>query len=127
MIASKSVPSIDCLGGLVVMSRVLIVFACSSVLAGCAGEPDARTSLGGTSPSGLLNGNIRTGSIRSDAVQPHVLKGAMGFYMPGPQIEADPELRQAAKKTLAGKVLAAIALERVTGRKPDPARLARTN
>jgi hypothetical protein len=32
------------------------------------------------------------------------------------------ELRQAGKKTLAAKVLAAIALERVTGRKPDPAR-----
>ncbi len=28
------------------------------------------------------------------------------------------------KKTMASKVLAAIALERVTGRKPDPARLA---
>jgi hypothetical protein len=112
------------------MSRVLIVFACSSVLAGCAGEPNARASL--APPSGLLNGSIQpgntqSGSLKADAVQPHVLKGAMGFYMPGPQIETDPELRQAAKKTLAGKVLAAIALERVTGRKPDPARLARGN
>jgi hypothetical protein len=33
------------------------------------------------------------------------------------------ETRMAAKKTLAAKVLAAIALERVTGRKPDPSRL----
>jgi hypothetical protein len=31
------------------------------------------------------------------------------------------------KKTMASKVLAAIALERVTGRKPDPARLADLN
>jgi hypothetical protein len=39
-----------------------------------------------------------------------------------PQIEA--EIR---KKTLGSKVLAAIALERVTGRKPDPARLMELN
>jgi hypothetical protein len=32
-----------------------------------------------------------------------------------------------AKKTLASKVLSAIALERVTGRKPDPARLNELN
>jgi hypothetical protein len=31
------------------------------------------------------------------------------------------------KKTLASKVLSAIALERVTGRKPDPARLIELN
>jgi len=31
------------------------------------------------------------------------------------------------KKTLAAKVLAAIALERVTGRKPDPTRLTELN
>lgn len=31
------------------------------------------------------------------------------------------------KKTMASKVLAAIALERVTGRKPDPSRLAELN
>lgn len=37
--------------------------------------------------------------------------------------ERDIEMRQAAKQTIAGKVLAAIALERVTGRKPDPQRL----
>jgi hypothetical protein len=40
----------------------------------------------------------------------------------GADVDAALELRQAAKKTLAAKVLAAIALERVTGRKPDPAR-----
>lgn len=39
---------------------------------------------------------------------------------------AQPE-RDPAKKTLASKVLSAIALERVTGRKPDPARLTQLN
>ena len=36
--------------------------------------------------------------------------------------ESQPTDAQLARKTLAGKVLTAIALERVTGRKPDPAR-----
>jgi len=39
-------------------------------------------------------------------------------------VEAAAETMQAARKTLAAKVLAAIALETVTGRKPDPARFA---
>jgi hypothetical protein len=39
---------------------------------------------------------------------------------------ADAE-RDPSKKTLASKVLSAIALERVTGRKPDPARLNELN
>lgn len=42
--------------------------------------------------------------------------------------ELDPEMEaQLRKKTLASKVLAAIALERVTGRKPDPSRLTELN
>ena len=35
--------------------------------------------------------------------------------------------RDPSKKTLASKVLGAIALERVTGRKPDPSRLTQLN
>lgn len=35
--------------------------------------------------------------------------------------------RDPGKKTLASKVLGAIALERVTGRKPDPSRLTQLN
>lgn len=35
--------------------------------------------------------------------------------------------RDPSQKTLASKVLGAIALERVTGRKPDPSRLTRLN
>jgi len=40
----------------------------------------------------------------------------------GPAAAAAPD-RDPSRKTLASKVLTAIALERVTGRKPDPARL----
>ena len=43
-----------------------------------------------------------------------------------PAQAAEPE-RDPSKKTLASKVLSAIALERVTGRKPDPARLNELN
>jgi hypothetical protein len=42
-------------------------------------------------------------------------------------VEAAIESGQAAKKTMGAKVLTAIALERVTGRRPDPARLADLN
>ena len=41
--------------------------------------------------------------------------------------QAAPIERDPSKKTLASKVLSAIALERVTGRKPDPARLNNLN
>jgi hypothetical protein len=44
----------------------------------------------------------------------------------GPAQAAEPD-RDPSKKTLASKVLSAIALERVTGRKPDPARLTELN
>ena len=43
-----------------------------------------------------------------------------------PAQAAEPE-RDPSKKTMASKVLSAIALERVTGRKPDPARLNELN
>jgi hypothetical protein len=45
-------------------------------------------------------------------------------YTEAASLEAAAETIQAARKTLAAKVLAAIALENVTGRKPDPARFA---
>jgi type IV pilus biogenesis protein CpaD/CtpE len=47
-----------------------------------------------------------------------------GFAPPAQATEVD---RDPSKKTLASKVLSAIALERVTGRKPDPARLTELN
>jgi hypothetical protein len=49
---------------------------------------------------------------------------ATGFAPPAQAAEVD---RDPSKKTLASKVLSAIALERVTGRKPDPARLTELN
>jgi hypothetical protein len=49
---------------------------------------------------------------------------ATGFA--GPAQASDAE-RDPGKKTMASKVLTAIALERVTGRKPDPARLNELN
>ena len=49
---------------------------------------------------------------------------AVGFAAPAQA--AEPE-RDPSKKTLASKVLSAIALERVTGRKPDPARFTELN
>lgn len=48
--------------------------------------------------------------------------------LPPEVAEVDAEMEaQLHKKTLASKVLAAIALERVTGRKPDPSRLTELN
>ena len=49
-----------------------------------------------------------------------------GFAPPAQAAAAEPE-RDPSKKTLASKVLSAIALERVTGRKPNPARLTELN
>lgn len=50
---------------------------------------------------------------------PGITTGAVAAYAPA----GDGAGEVAPRKTLASKVLAAIALERVTGRKPDPARL----
>ena len=47
-----------------------------------------------------------------------------GFAPPAQAAEPDSD---PSKKTIASKVLSAIALERVTGRKPDPARLTELN
>jgi len=44
-----------------------------------------------------------------------------------PPAQAAAPMSDPGKKTLASKVLSAIALERVTGRKPDPARLVGLN
>lgn len=49
---------------------------------------------------------------------------SVGFAGPA---QASPSDRDPSKKTLASKVLSAIALERVTGRKPDPSRLTELN
>jgi hypothetical protein len=58
-----------------------------------------------------------TGLLVSACAQSDEVRSNLGA--PPEQIQA-PDPR---KQTLASKVLGAIALERVTGRKPDPARL----
>jgi PBP1b-binding outer membrane lipoprotein LpoB len=95
------------------MSRVLVVFACSSMLAGCAGEQAPVSSF-------APNGNGWQTTLRMNAT---------GFYQPVAMAvtEDDLQRQQAAKKTQAGRVLGAIALERVTGRQPDPSRLGARN
>ena len=50
-----------------------------------------------------------------------------GFAGAARAAETESDQRDPSKKTLASKVLGAIALERVTGRKPDPARLTQLN
>ena len=50
-----------------------------------------------------------------------------GFAGAARAAETERDQRYPGKKTLASKVLGAIALERVTGRKPDPARLTQLN
>jgi hypothetical protein len=114
------------------MSRVLIVFACSSLLTACAGEqaPVASLASGSGWQTGTaklvgdanLDGKMQLGGMAPAAANP--AKTVSGFYQPPKLTDEERELLAAAKKTQAGKVLGAIALEQVTGRKPDPARLA---
>jgi len=86
----------------------------------------------------ILRSAILRSAILRCAILPCVLAGSAGllagcannpaistgFAPPAQATEAD---RDPSKKTLASKVLSAIALERVTGRKPDPARLTELN
>ncbi len=82
--------------------RIPIVGAVSLLAAGCSNA----TSIGG--PQGLTNANLQPVSPAAAAET------------------IDIEAMLSNNKTMAGKVLTAIALERVTGRKPDPARLTPT-
>jgi hypothetical protein len=70
--------------------------------------------------AGLLAG-VLAGVLAGCANNPPI---STGFASPAQAAEVD---RDPSKKTLASKVLSAIALERVTGRKPDPARLTELN
>lgn len=83
------------------------------MLAGCAGEQAPVSSF-------APNGSGWQTTLRMNAT---------GFYQPvaTAMTDDDRERLQAAKKTQAGQVLGAIALERVTGRQPDPSRLGSRN
>jgi hypothetical protein len=59
--------------------------------------------------------------------QPASLHPASSAPASEADVEAAIESRHGAKKTMGAKVLTALALERVTGRRPDPARLAELN
>jgi hypothetical protein len=65
---------------------------------------------------------ILAGALIAGCANSEPLTG--GFAAPAQA--AEPQ-RDPSKQTLASKVLSAIALERVTGRKPDPARLTQLN
>jgi hypothetical protein len=65
----------------------------------------------------ILAGALLAGCANSEPL-------SSGLASPAQAVEP---IRDPAKKTLASKVLSAIALERVTGRKPDPARLFELN
>jgi hypothetical protein len=65
---------------------------------------------------------ILAGALLAGCANNEPLSG--GFAAPAQA--AVPE-RDPSKKTMASKVLSAIALERVTGRKPDPSRLTELN
>ncbi|MEO1281668.1 MAG: hypothetical protein AAFV69_08045 [Pseudomonadota bacterium] len=88
------------------MFRAGVVASLLSVMvAGCANETLAPSSGLTVSPLNLLT----TGSV-----------DATTRKLPS---QADRPIDLATDKTMAGRVLTAIALERVTGRKPDPATL----
>jgi hypothetical protein len=61
---------------------------------------------------------ITAGAVLAGCVDSERLRSDLG----GPPADAE-SARDPSKQTLASKVLGAIALERVTKRKPDPARL----
>ena len=83
---------------------IVVLAGATIALAGCANEP--------------------TGNNFAQAAM-HVGAAHAATHLPG-QADADREadLRRAAKQTVSSKMLSAIALERVTGRKPDPSRFA---
>lgn len=90
-----------CAPGVVVILRGVVLVAAGLVLAGCANDTLPPLNAGFAAPGAGARGGAAVAGYASSA-QDH---------------EAVP------RKTLASKVLAAIALERVTGRKPDPSRL----
>jgi hypothetical protein len=65
---------------------------------------------------------VLAGALLAGCAANEPLSGGLAGPAQAAEVDQDP-----GKKTLASKVLSAIALERVTGRKPDPARLNELN
>jgi len=78
--------------------RGFLLIAIAAGLAGCANDQGNTPGLGMTARASMLG----AGTIARE-------------------IDAE-DMKRAAKQTVSAKMLAAIALERVTGRTPDPAR-----
>lgn len=89
------------------VSRVILATAAALVCAGCS-----------DSGSGSLHG-VGTSSLQPPA--------SLASTQSIGTVDDESERLRSARKTMASKVLAAIALERVTGLKPDPGRLAEAN
>ena len=84
--------------------RIVLLIGAAVVMAGCANE---HTGVQKTQPV------MQLGAAHAATLTPNKA-----------QLEQDADLRRAAKQTVSSKMLSAIALERVTGRKPDPSRFA---
>jgi hypothetical protein len=90
------------MGDAVVPVRVLLLIGVAAAMSGCANE---------TTPMrfGLQSG-------LSSTAKASMLGG------PAAAVAQDADLKRAAKQTVSAKMLAAIALQRVTGRTADPSR-----
>jgi hypothetical protein len=78
-----------------VVTRSAVVLALVSVVGGCANDAPNLAGFASTSALAIAN---------------------------APPMAARPDTQQTYRKTMSDRVLAAIALERVTGMKPDPSR-----
>lgn len=98
------------MGAYAVFVRLCAVALAGLAISGCANDK--------TGPWGAAQhlgaGQLATGSLQ-------VVSSASAAGITDQATDAREPL--AIKKTLAGKMLTAMALERVTGRKPDPSRL----
>jgi hypothetical protein len=90
------------MGETIVPVRMLLLIGIVAAMTGCANET-------APTPFGLQSGLAST---------------AKASMLGGPAVAAvqEADLKRAAKQTLSAKMLAAIALQRVTGRTADPSR-----
>ena len=101
------------LGGLRLVSRVTI--ACLLVGVACAGCSETTAGLPGLATASL---QAPVGGVTAPMTRASVAPAAGGAA------PSEEDQLRASRRTMASKVMAARALERVTGRKPDPGRLA---
>jgi hypothetical protein len=90
------------------MRAMMAVLFGALFVAGCSSDQKPTAGLGAFAVSPISTGAVPAPGPQTDAEK----------------LEAAAEARLAGRRSMASKVLAAIALERVTGRKPDPSRFA---